>query len=112
MFKLSLRRKQSKPSPRQPSHSTHRDKLQAVSPEAVGRFFRSPEWALVTEILAEELDAAEVKLVNCDANDAAQVGRIQATIKCLRWFVCGECREQVTDRVTKEEKEKQDGTER
>ena len=62
---------------------------------------RSKEWAYLLDAMNDELAAAEVGLVNCDANDAAKVGRIQATIQLLKTFLDGD----VIDGLVKEAKE-------
>lgn len=65
-------------------------------------WFRAREYKYLMSLLSDELDAANVNLISANANDAGQIGRIQATIKYLRWML-EEMKEQVMDEVKEAE---------
>ena len=65
-------------------------------------WFQAREYKYLMSLLSDELDTANVQLVIANANDAAAIGRIQATIKYLRWML-EEMKEQVMDEVKEAE---------
>lgn len=65
-------------------------------------WFRAREYKYLMSLLGDELDAANVNLIAANANDAGQIGRIQATIKYLRWML-EDMKEQVMDEVKEAE---------
>lgn len=53
----------------------------------MARWLNSPEWAYLQSLLSDELDGTMQAFVSCNGNDPAKVGRLQATVKVLRWFL-------------------------
>lgn len=58
-----------------------------------------PEQEWLQALLSEELDAAMESFVSADGRDPAQIGRLQATVKLLRWFVSGDYKDSLLEDV-------------
>ena len=71
------------------------------SPDSLKSLGKSRDWLYLLDALDDQLKAAEVSLVNCDANDAGKVGRIQATVNLLTEFLDG----RIIDGLVEEAKE-------
>lgn len=66
-------------------------------------WLRTPEWKYLLSLLTDDCDAAQVDLVNADANDRAKIGRIQAAIKIYHEFLSGYVGESLVEDVRQAE---------
>ena len=71
--------------------------------ESWAEWVRRPEWAYLVDWIQDELDGATVALVSADANDRAQIGRIQAAIRYFRSFIDGEVRLAIEEELKEKE---------
>ena len=71
-----------------------------VTQDSMEAWFKAREYKYLMSLLSDELDEANVTFVAANPNDAGHMGKIQATIKYLRWML-----EDMKDEVMDEVKE-------
>lgn len=64
-----------------------------MTAESWGAWVRRPEWAYLMAFMQDQHDEAALALVSANANDPAQVARIQSAIRLFRSFLDGEVRD-------------------
>lgn len=60
---------------------------------------RRPEYAYLMSALQDLHDEAAAALIGANANDPAQIGMIQASIRLYRALIDGEVKEMITEEI-------------
>ena len=80
----------------------------AVSLESWGEWIRRPEYAYLMDCIQDQAIEAEQALIGANANDPAQIARIQASIRLFRSFLDGQVRDGITEELKMREKRKEE----